>query len=610
VLPILREELRESEPAPQYAAARAVMALGPDAGEAVPELVRLLSSPHPGIRAAAAQALGRIGRAARPAVPALKAMLKDDKPEMRTVAANALSQIDPDVSEALALLRDLLVSQKDAGTWRTVPSIELPEGLKDRYVHLDAFSEQNITRYGERAAPVLADLLDNVDLDEWSADNVSAQCGANARIQAALLLARLGPEAKAAVPALVRALKDRDPFVRDAAAGALGRIGPAAKEAAPELITLLEQQNRFASAAGGWSSGPRAGGPSSPASRSGYGEPFDFRSAGRGSVLSRNAGFGYGYADRDPYAGVRPAHPYDPAYVLSRIDGEARSAQPILSEMAKTPDHPARLSAALALWRSGCDSPDLVPAFTAALAAHAGIPKHLRVPLPPELRECLAELDTQLKPAAGTLAEWLRRRGESGDEDQAAVVDALGRLGSDARAEADLLRPMLDDDGWKPKRRVAAALALYRIRGEKGAAVPALREVLLGLEEHSSVYHSVDPTDTARVRAARALGVPAEDGDERAHALIFEAAKGDENPYVRVAALEALARQKQTNTDAMQGLCAMLRHPSGNVRFEVASACGRLGPRAKASRKALQVATEDSQLVVRQAARQALASLE
>src|SRR5262249_7774728 len=155
----------------------------------------------------------------------------------------------PDVSEALALLRDLLVSQKDAGTWRTVPSIELPEGLKDRYVHLDAFSEQNITRYGERAAPVLADLLDNVDLDEWSADNVSAQCGANARIQAALLLARLGPEAKAAVPALVRALKDRDPFVRDAAAGALGRIGPAAKEAAPELITLLEQQNRFASAA-------------------------------------------------------------------------------------------------------------------------------------------------------------------------------------------------------------------------------------------------------------------------------------------------------------------------------------------------------------------------
>src|SRR5262249_53291612 len=163
--------------------------------------------------------------------------------------------------------------------------------------------------------------------------------------------------------------------------------------AAPELITLLEQQNRFASAAGGWSSGPRAGGPSSPASRSGYGEPFDFRSAGRGSVLSPNARFGYGYADPGPYAGVRPPPPYhppDPAYVLRRIGGEARPAQPILSEMAKTPDPPARLSAALALWRSGCDSPDLVPAFTAALAAHAGIPKHLRVPLPPELRECLA----------------------------------------------------------------------------------------------------------------------------------------------------------------------------------------------------------------------------
>jgi HEAT repeat protein len=611
VLPILREELRETQPADQYAAAKALMTLGPDAAEAVPELARLLSSPHPGIRAAAAQALGRAGRAARPAVPALKAMLKEDEPKMRIVAADALSQIDPDVSEALALLRDVFVSQKYQGSWRIVPSIDLPEGVKDRSISVDPFSERNITRYGERAVPVLADLLENVDLDEWSADNVSAQCGANARVQAALLLAKLGPEAKAAVPALVRALKDRDPFVRDAAASALGRIGPAAKEAAPEFITLLEQQNRFASGAGTWSSGARAGGRSRDAGRFEY-KAFDFRSAGRGSVLSRNADvFGYGYGYSDPYASVRPAYPYDPAHVLSRIDSEARSALPILSEMAKNPDHPGRLSAALALWRSGCESPDLVPAFAAALEAHAKIAKDERVPLPPELRECLAELDTQLKPAVGVLANWLKRRASSGEqEDQVAVVEALGRLGGDARAAAELLRPMLDDDGWKPKRRVAAALALYQIRGEKQTGFPALREVLLGLEEHSSIYHRADPTDTARVRAARALGVLAEDGDERAHALILEAAKGDENPYVRVAALEALARQKETNAAAMRGLCAMLRHPNDTVRLEVASACGRLGPRAKVSRKALQVATEDGQLAVRQAASQALASLD
>src|SRR5205823_4583221 len=122
------------------------------------------------------------------------------------------------------------------------------------------------------------------DLDEWSADNVSAQCGSPARLQAARLLAKLGPEAKAAVPALVRALKDKDSFIREAAASALGRIGPAAKSAAPDFIGLLEQQNRFA--AGAWASAPRMGGRPREKSRVDYGGPFDFRSAGRARFLS------------------------------------------------------------------------------------------------------------------------------------------------------------------------------------------------------------------------------------------------------------------------------------------------------------------------------------
>jgi HEAT repeat protein len=610
IVPILREELRESQPADQNAAARALALLGPDAVEAVPDLVRLLSSPHPGIRTVGAKALTSIGRAARPAVPSLKAMLKEDKPLMRVVAAGALSQIDPDVSEALTVLRDALVSEK-SGALRPIDFLELPESVKDRYVYLDPVGE-SIARFGERAVPVLADLLDNGDLDEWSADNLSAQCGANARVQAALLLAKLGPEAKAAVPALVRALKDRDPFIRDAAASALGRIGSAAQKAAPEFIALLEQQNRFASAGGTWSSRPRGGGRFDAASRFGYEEPFNFRSAGRGKVLYEGFTFGYGYDHFDPYARVRPPYPHDPAHVLSRIDSEARSALPILREMAKDANHPRRLSAALALWRTGCEAPDLIPAFTAALEMDAKINKQaIRAPLNPEAREYLAELGPKLKPAARVMAEWLSRRQSSApEEDQVAVVEALGRLGADAHAEADLLRPMLHGDRWNAKRRAAVALALFRIRGDKDLVFPVLREVLFGLEEHPSVYQRVDVTDTARVHAARGLGVLAENGDERAQALIFESAKGDENPHVRVAALEALARQKQTNAAAMNGLCAMLRHPDGDVRFAVASACGRLGPLAKLGVKALKGATEDGQLAVRQAARQALEFLD
>ena len=53
---------------------------------------------------------------------------------------------------------------------------------------------------------------------------------------------------------------------------------------------------------------------------------------------------------------------------------------------------------------------------------------------------------------------------------------------------------------------------------------------------------------------------------------------------------------KETNLAAVRGLCAMLRYPDANMRIEAASACGRLGPLARASRKALTVATEDSRV--------------
>jgi HEAT repeat protein len=609
IVPILREELRDPQPVSQYAAAKALIKIGPDAADVVPELLQLLNHKHAGMRAVAAQVLGSIGRAARPAVPALKTMLKEAKPEMRIVAANALSQIAPDVSEALVLLRDALVSETNQEPIRIrTDRIELPAGLKDQAIYPDSI-EESIARFGERAVSVLAELLDNVDLDEWSADNVSSQCGANARIQAARLLAKLGPDARKAVPALMRALKDKDPFLRDAAASALGRIGPAAKEGAPDFISLLEQQNRFASTAGTWSSSPRASGGSRAENRFDYGGPFDFRSAGRGHVLSR--GFGYGYVDVDPYWRIRPAYPYDPAYVLSRIDSEARSALPILRAMARDPNHPGRLSAALALWRNGDDAADLLAAFADALQTHARIAKNETVPLTREMRECLSELDTQLKPAVRVMAQWLKQRQSSAEqEDQVAVMEALGRLGADARSAADLLRPMLQGDRWDTRRRVAAALALFRILGDRDLVFPVLQEVLLGEEEHASIYYRPNLADSGRVHAVRALGVLAEKGDERAQSLIVETAKGDENPHVRVVALEAMARRTETNRAAIRGLCAVLRHQDASVRVAAASACGRLGPLAKPSAKALRVATEDGHLAVRQAARQAMETLD
>jgi hypothetical protein len=59
------------------------------------------------------------------------------------------------------------------------------------------------------------------------------------RRQAALVLARIGPDAADAVPELIELLGDADKDVRTAAARALGQIGPEASKAVPALMRQL-----------------------------------------------------------------------------------------------------------------------------------------------------------------------------------------------------------------------------------------------------------------------------------------------------------------------------------------------------------------------------------
>ncbi len=66
---------------------------------------------------------------------------------------------------------------------------------------------------------------------------------AQARIQAAALLAKLGPAAAPAVPTLAKALEAKEVGVRGMAAIALGRIGPAARDALVALDHALKDRD-------------------------------------------------------------------------------------------------------------------------------------------------------------------------------------------------------------------------------------------------------------------------------------------------------------------------------------------------------------------------------
>lgn len=82
-------------------------------------------------------------------------------------------------------------------------------------------------RIGRAAVPSLTQALSNRDPE--------------VRKEAALVLARIGPDAFQAVPDLTALLDDENEEVRKAAARALGQIGPDAAEAVPALMRLLVQ---------------------------------------------------------------------------------------------------------------------------------------------------------------------------------------------------------------------------------------------------------------------------------------------------------------------------------------------------------------------------------
>ncbi len=211
--------------APYRYASLGVAAAGPGNGSAseagIDNLQRRLVDGRPEDRVAAAEALARVGAGSAPAIPALVGCLNRDPDPVRIAATYALGAIGtPAIPALTAMLRDSgdalpcllrgVGRGHHGGTWREQALV------MDDAAHA-------LAAIGRPAIATLIDLL--AADDEW------------ARVNAAFALGEMDGAARAAAPALVRALEDESHFVVRTAADALGTIG--ATEAAGPLGSLL-----------------------------------------------------------------------------------------------------------------------------------------------------------------------------------------------------------------------------------------------------------------------------------------------------------------------------------------------------------------------------------
>ena len=298
ILGMLHHEPAEN----RVAALRALASMGPEAGDAVPELIRLLEGEleavgpgetgpgaldqpgPPPMAAEIASTLGSIGLASRSATSLLERLLRTRNPVMEGAALGALSRIGydptPIVSGWIESLRDpdpsarrrameSIAAAADAGYSVSAAIPTLGRSLHDSDPHNRAIAAQviwglrrdvpelvrmyeSLARDRDRAArlraaslPVVAGPAVEQATEGLREEIVRITIGLaedrdlEVRVRALRTLAFLGPRAELAVPYLLGALEDPEVDVVRGAAVALGWVGHAARPSVPALRRLV-----------------------------------------------------------------------------------------------------------------------------------------------------------------------------------------------------------------------------------------------------------------------------------------------------------------------------------------------------------------------------------
>jgi HEAT repeat protein len=237
LVPVLTELLKDKDPDVRWIAIQNLRDIGPEAKAALPALLPMIHDSSWAVKSNIAEALEKISpEAAKTAVPEMMELLKDDDISARVRTARVLIKLDPGLKSVVIPVLVAALTGKDLGA----------RGSAAKLLGEIGFEAKEGSPAIKAAVPALVNLMKNdkgnpfAQLDAAAAlaklDPSSKPVVVSAlidflkhpywgiRMQAANILADIGPDAKAAVPALNELLKDRETHVRDSAKKALEKI--------------------------------------------------------------------------------------------------------------------------------------------------------------------------------------------------------------------------------------------------------------------------------------------------------------------------------------------------------------------------------------------------
>jgi HEAT repeat protein len=418
-VPALVRILRDKDGRVRRAAVRALGATGPEGLRALCEALR---APEEDLRREAAQALAELGTGARAAAPALTAALKDDSPRVRVRAAEALWCVGGDRDAAI---RTLVAPLETIGCRQT------PAGLQ---VAQEAL--QVLARLGPDAAPAVPALTAVLKAPPPAPRLAAAIAlrnvlalpnihkAATLRLPTADALRSMSPQVQAAEAALTGALQDADAAVRLIAAETAVHTRPGERNLVPTLLDLLKAP---------------AGPDRARAARA-------LRVLGPGARAAVPQLIAMVVKDADFSAQT------EAAATLGRIGPEAAPAVPVLIAALRHGSNPAAIDA---LGGIGPGAKEAVPVLINELTRIRKC-----VDTAPQAAAALVKIG---KAAVPELVGALQSQGSAQDAGRVqmrrwAVVDLLGSMGPEAKAAVPALRELLKDRDEALRKQVARAL--------------------------------------------------------------------------------------------------------------------------------------------------------